>query len=389
MSMETVSVKLGKRKQGKSGRISLYLVYYKGSVPGPDGKLKALRDYEYLNLYLDDKPRTAAEREHNKKILELANSIKAKRELEIKNGEYGFDAGVKAKSLFLEYFKAEAEKKAKPDDTGNWASTLKHLAGFVKKRYSPRITFSQIDKTFCEGFKDYLREDAKTRTGKPLASASQGAYYGKFRACLNKAVNDGVLSLDPAKGVQRPKIVSHKREYLTFDELQAMAKTECRNPSLKRMFLFSCLTGLRFSDCHKLTWGEVQRYGDGWRIVFHQQKTKGLQYHDISRQARELMGEQGASGDRVFFAISEYSSYLSIVLREWALKAGISKHLTFHSGRHTFAVLQLENGTDIYTLSRLMGHREIEVTAIYADILDKTRREAMTQRIPEIAGLRL
>ncbi len=368
--MDVLSVKLAKRKQGNSGRISLYLVYYKGTVPGPDGKVKALRDYEYLNLYLDDKPRTSAEKEHNKKILELARSIKAKRELEIKNGQFGFDAGVKGKSLFLEYFKAEAEKKAKPDDTGNWASTLKHLTGFVEKRYSSRITFREIDKVFCEGFKDYLRDEAATKTGKSLSTSSQAAYYGKFKACLNKAIKDGILSVDPAKGVARPKI-------------------ECRNPALKRMFLFSCLTGLRFSDCHKLTWGEVQQYGDGWRIVFHQQKTKGLQYHDISQQARELLGEQGGPDERVFFAISKYSAYLSIVLREWALKAGIAKHLTFHSGRHTFAVLQLENGTDIYTLSRLLGHREIEVTAIYADILDKTRREAMTTRIPELSGLNI
>jgi integrase len=385
--MDVSSVHLRKRKQGKSGRISLYLEYYKGAVPGPDGKVRVLRDYEYLNLYLDDKPRTSAEKEHNRKILELAKSIKAKRELEIKNGQHGFDAGVKRKSLFLEYFKAEAEKKAKPDDTGNWASTLKHLSGFVQKRYSPRITFREIDKQFCEGFKEYLQDESKARTGKGLSSASQAAYYGKFKACLNKAIKDGILTIDPAKGVSRPKIVSHKREYLTFEELQAMAKTDCRNPTLKRMFLFSCLTGLRFSDCHKLTWGEVQQYGDGWRVVFHQQKTKGLQYHDISKQARELMGEMGAPEGRVFSAISKYSAYLSIVLREWALKAGITKHLTFHSGRHTFAVLQLENGTDIYTLSRLLGHREIEVTAIYADILDKSRREAMTSRIPALSGL--
>jgi len=208
--MDIVSVKLAKRKQGKNGRISLYLVYYKGTVPGPDGKVKALRDYEYLNLYLDDKPRTSAEREHNKKILELANSIKAKRELEIKNGQHGFDAGVKGKSLFLEYFKAEAEKKAKPDDTGNWASTLKHLTGFIRKRYSSSLTFNRVDKAFCEGFKDYLRDDARTRAGKPLASASQGAYYGKFKACLNKAINEGILPADPAKGVQRqPKKMSY------------------------------------------------------------------------------------------------------------------------------------------------------------------------------------
>lgn len=380
-----ISVRLRQRKQGKKGRISLYLEYYKGAVTGSDGKVKALRDYEYLELYLDDKPRTAPEKAHNKKILELAKSIKAKRELEIKNGQYGFDSGVKGKALVLEYFKAEAEKKAKPDDPGNWASTLKHLTSYLERIRKTGITFREIDKRFCEGFKDYLRDEATTKTGKELSTSSQAAYFGKFKACLNQAVRDGVISSNPAKDIERPKIVSHKREYLTFDELQVMARTECRNPTLKRMFLFSCLTGLRFSDCLKLTWREVQRYGDGWRIVFHQQKTKGLQYHDISHQARGLLGEEGLPDERAFYAIGKRSAHHSMVLREWAVRAGVPKHISFHSGRHTFAVLQLENGTDIYTLSKLLGHREIEVTAIYADILDKKRREAMTERIPELS----
>ena len=73
--------------------------------------MKAIRDYEYLNLYLGDKPRTAGEKERNKKILELAKSIKAKRELEIKNGQYGFDSGVKGRHWFSNTSRLRLKKK--------------------------------------------------------------------------------------------------------------------------------------------------------------------------------------------------------------------------------------------------------------------------------------
>jgi len=81
-----MKVHLRKRKQTKSGKISLYLEYYKGTVKTEDGKTKAIRDYEYLDLYLKDNPQTKQERQTNNETLELAKSIKSKRELEIKNG---------------------------------------------------------------------------------------------------------------------------------------------------------------------------------------------------------------------------------------------------------------------------------------------------------------
>lgn len=70
-------------------------------------------------------------------------------------------------------------------------------------------------------------------------------------------------------------------------------------------------------------------------------------------------------------------------MREWCLKAGITKHITFHCGRHTFAVLQLSLGTEIYTVSKLLGHRELKTTQVYAQIMDAKKREAVN-RIPEL-----
>ena len=120
----------------------------------------------------------------------------------------------------------------------------------------------------------------------------------------------------------------------------------------------------------------------GTRIVFRQKKTKGLEYLDITGQAVRYMGQRGKADERVFAGL-KYSAWHNLALREWCLKAGITKHITFHCGRHTFAVLQLSLGTEIYTVSKLLGHRELKTTQVYAQIMDEKKREAVN-RIPEL-----
>lgn len=374
-----MKVHLRKRKQTKSGKISLYLEIYKGTIVTPEGKRKVQREYEYLNLYLEDKPQTPAQRQQNKQTLQLAEGIKAKRELEIKNGQHGFSSGFKSNTNFIEYFKSLAEKRHESKGNyGNWDSTLKHLIKFAGKK----VTFREISPQFCENFKQYLAKEAKKTSGEPLASSSISSYFNKFRSSLKQATREQIIPFNPCENVSTPKVVASKREHLTLEELKAVAKAECRYEVLKNAFLFSCLTGLRWSDVQKLTWDEVQQTDDGTRIVFNQKKTKGLQYLDISEQARAYLGERTNGSDRVFIGL-KYSSYMNVALQQWMLRAGITKSITFHCARHTFAVLQLSLGTEIYTLSKLLGHTEIRTTQIYADIIDQKKKEAVN-KIPDI-----
>jgi integrase len=374
-----MNVHLRQRKQSKQGSISLYLEYYKGTAKQPDGTVKVLRDYEYLDLCLIDKPVTPIDKQSNKDTLELAKSIKAKRELEIKNGQYGFSSNKNKNANFITYFDDQAEKRLQSKGNyDNWNSTLKHL----KKYKGDQITFNEVTPEFCEQFRNYLRDKAKTKSEKKLSSASVSSYFNKFRACLSQAKKDKIILSNPADDITNSVEIETEREYLTFDEVKKLAKAECRYDVLKRAFLFSCLTGLRWSDIQKMKWSEVKKDDDGDRIVFHQQKTKGLQYLDISEQARAFLGQPDLPDERVFKSL-KYSDYFNVALLQWVLRAGITKHITFHCARHTFAVLQLELGTEIYTLSKLLGHSELKTTEIYAKIIDKKKREAVN-KIPDI-----
>ena len=153
-----MTVTLRQRKKGD--KISLYLDYYS------DGK----RDYEYLQLYLIPEPEkgklTKEQKEENRKTMVLAEAIRSKRLLQIKNEEYGFRDTDKAKGSFIAYFERLTEKRRNSlGNWGNWDSVLKHLKKFAKNGAS----FKDIDKNWLEDFKNYLQYEAKSKTNKRLS----------------------------------------------------------------------------------------------------------------------------------------------------------------------------------------------------------------------------
>lgn len=339
-----------------------------------DGK----RTKEYLKLYTV-KPKTAIDRDNNKQTLALAENIRAKRQTELQNNGWGFANEFKLDTNFIEYFKSLIEKrKDSPGNWGNWDSTLKHLIKYC----DVKTTFRDIDTNFVEGFKDYLQHGATTKSNTPLSKNSQNSYFNKFRAAINQAFEERIIPDNPTKGVKALKSDETHREYLTIDELKSLVKTKCKYPVMKNAFLFSCLTGLRWSDIQKLKWSEVQKQGDSYKVTFRQKKTRGQEYLDISNQARDYMGQQGNPDERVFVGL-KYSGWHNIELQRWIMRAGITKNVTFHCGRHTFAVLQLELNTDIYTVSKLLGHKELKTTQVYAKIMDEKKKEAMN-KMPDI-----
>ena len=374
---ETIRIR---KKKIASGNISLYLDIYR------NGK----REYEFLKLYLIPE-KSRADKEKNRETMKLAEAIKAKRTVELQNKEFGFKNDYAEETRFFDYYESMCTARFKSNDSkgnwGNWRSCLKHLEKYEKNR---NITFAEITPKWVQGFKDYLEKDAcawgcdyrERIKDHPLSRNSKLSYFNKLRACLNQAFEERIISRNPMIGIEGFKQEEGTRMYLTLEEVKKLASTECEYPNIKRAFLFSCLTGLRRSDIINLTWGEVQQQGEFTRLIFKQKKTKGQEYLDITPQAVELMGERGGNDEHVFTDIHS-PSCTNEAIKRWVLRAGIQKEITFHCGRHTFAVLMLDLGTDIYTVSKLLGHRELSTTQIYAKVLDKNKQAAVA-KIPEI-----
>lgn len=368
-----------RRKQLANGNISLYLdIYHNGK-----------REYEFLKLYLIPE-KNRADKEKNRQTLQLANSIKAKRIVDIQNGDHGFKSPFAEEVLFFDYYRNMCEKRLGTESRGNWGnwrSCLKHLEKYESNQ---RITLSQITPKWVQGFKDYLENEATAWScdfrerikDHPLARNSKLSYFNKLKACLNQAYEDRLIAYNPMRGIENFKPEDGKRMYLTIEELRKLVDTVCEYPNIKRAFLFSCLTGLRRSDVIRLTWRDVQQQGEFTRIIFKQKKTSGQEYLDITPQAAELMGERGLPDEQIFTDIHS-PSCTNEAIKRWVLRAGIDKEITFHCGRHTFAVMMLDLGTDIYTVSKLLGHRELSTTQIYAKVLDKNKQAAVA-RIPDI-----
>ncbi|PWA05998.1 tyrosine-type recombinase/integrase [Flavobacterium laiguense] len=368
-----------KKKKLQNGKFSLYLEYYKGSTLNIEGKRIHLRDFEYLKLYPHQDPKTASEKKENKEIDTLSEQILSIRKAEYFQGKFDIKNTAKSKRSFLDFFFEKTEDKIdSPKNYGNWTATLLHL----KRCISPNLLFEEVDENFIKRVRNYFDKEAKTKSDTPLSLNSKYSYYNKFKACLRAAFDDGYLSINYASKTKSFEQAESQREYLTHQELQSLASTPCKYDVLKRAFLFSCLAGLRWSDINTMVWSEVRDEGDVSKVNFRQEKTDGVEYLYISNQARELLQTRQSPTDRVFTGLKYSAVYNNEIVR-WCNRAGISKHITFHSARHTNAVLLLENGADIYTVSKRLGHREIRTTAIYAKIVDQKMKEA-ANLIPNI-----
>lgn len=365
-----------RQRPRKNGTISLYLDICR------NGK----RTYEYLKLYLVPEL-TRQDKQKNRETLRFAEAMRARRVVEIQSREFGIDVPAHRDASFFAVMRSIIDRKDGTTKT-SWQNCLAHLL-----RYEPdeRITFGDITPQWVRGFRDYLDTKATlwaidTRKRdvepKPLSQGTKALMFQKFCSVFNIAMREGIIRTNPTAGVERFREPETDREFLTMDEVRKLRRTPPPNEELARAFFFSCLTGLRWSDIVKLKWREVQQWHDGTRIVFTQQKTGGLEYLDISAQAASLLGERGRSDDKVFPALGPVQS-ARVGIAAWVRSAGIDKHITFHCARHTFAVMMLDLGVDLYTVSKLMGHKSIETTQVYAKILDKNKIAAV-ERIPNL-----
>lgn len=357
-----------RKRPGTKGMSRLWLDY------NIDGK----RGSETLDLYIIDKPTLPHEREANKQAKMLADQIKAQRLLDHQAGKYNLYNKDKEDGSFIVYFKKQAEaRKRSQGSYGNWMSAYEKLLVFAAGK---DLTFKDITPELLEKIKKFLLEAKTTKSNTKLSRNSALSYFNKIRAALQQAFEDRLINENPAKRVKGIKEAETHREFLTVDEVRKLINVPCEIDVLKRAFLFSVMTGLRWSDVNGLKWRNLtfsEELGN-YQIRYTQQKTKKAETLPISEQAIAFIGEREGADDKIFKGL-RYSAWYNLKLQQWVMKAGINKNITFHCARHTYATLMLTHDVDLYTVSKLLGHKNIKTTQIYAQVVDQRKVDAVNQ----------
>src|SRR5579883_290237 len=340
-----MAVRLAQRRL-PSGKIGLYLVT----------SINGRRNFESLRMTLPP------DRTGKREMLELAHEIKARREIEIQSAQYGIIPKFKQEQDFLSYFEELSKTRHK-----TWNTVLLHLKDFAPRE----LPFKQITQHWLNDFQEFIL--------KRVGANSANVYLHKINAALNRAVKDGIILANPCERIDIVKTKPTERTFLTLEEVQRLANTPTKHTEIKRAFLFSCFTGLRLSDVKRLTRREI--VGD--QLQFRQKKTGGFEYLPLTTSALQLIEPLPASDEETLFKLPKSEGGLWTHLQVWVTRAGITKHVSFHVARHTFATLALTHMKDLYMVSKLLGHKDIKHTQIYAKIVDDRKREAVSL-LPQI-----
>jgi integrase len=350
------------------GRTSLFLdIYFKGK-----------RSYKFLSLYLvpelDFRDKIA-----NGNTMERAIAYKNEVIYEITNKIAGIsDSERKAKMAFADWMQEYMEHvESKGKDVAWIKSVIAEL-----QEFDPNIKLADVNRDFLVKFMDRLltRKPKRSKKRDHISKTTVFMYMEFLRAGLNYAVKERVLHSSPYKLINRSMVSmdEHMRVYLTVEEVTQLIKTPCLDQELKRVFLFSCFTGLRIQDIRDLKWKHISKQGEVWQIEIIQFKTKQQLYLPLNLSARKWLPEQGNAKleDAIF---PNLTRYYGDPLRKWVKEAGITKDVTMHVGRHTFATMMLTLDVDLYTVSKLLGHSKITTTQIYAKNIDKKRVDAVSK----------
>lgn len=355
-------------KKLANGNQSLYLDTY----------IQGKRSYEFLRIYLIPE-KTAADKTANMEAFRAAAAIKAARILAIVNGKANIK--VASEGLSVSEFILRTMEKKKGMRSRSSINLMRRLMRHVD-RYKPGVLLKNVDRIFCSGFAGYVRTASALNSPKYLKQATQYELLNALSIILNEAVREELLPknpmslLNPAERIKRPEST---REYLTSEEVKRLIKV-CRNNIEEgddvAAFIFCCFCGLRYSDAVALKWSDIIEKNGVKEIRITMKKTQRPVSIPLSHRASALLPDRAGMPGESIFKFPNYGVTL-LRLRKAVSAAGISKNVTFHVSRHTFATMMLTAGADLYTISKLVGHTDVRTTQIYSKVVDQKKREAI------------
>lgn len=363
-----------------NGNQSIYLdIYSKGK-----------RTYEFLKLYLIPEVDESA-RLQNENTRQAANVIKSQRIIQLTNNDAGIvnKDSIRSKILLTDWMEDYQRRKSETGQSQSNAMQISRVINHLKTYRGENVLLTDVNEDYCRGFIRYL-QTAKTLVGRKKSiirtvnKLTAYTYFICFSSALNEAVRRRLIPSNPTKFLSQDdrrmlRAVPPQRGYLSLEEVQKLIATDFKFPQIKQAFLFGCFCGLRISDIRALRWGDIEQNDGQWSVSVLMTKTRERLYLPLSDEAMQWLPERGtATKDAfVFTRLPQCATGLNHQVKKWIEKAGIDKNVCFHVSRHTFATSLLTLGADIYTTSKLLGHKNVHTTQVYAEVINQKKVDAV------------
>jgi len=254
----------------------------------------------------------------------------------------------------------------------NLLTAMKRFCG--EKGFNIRMDINRCNIEFVDQWRLWLTTD------NTYAQSTAFKYFTLLGTVFKTAKRYGKMFSNPYDGdIDYPKNEKIEKVFLTPEEVLKLKKTYTKHDVMKNAFLFMCYTGLRQGDCTNLTWADLPMANGEMKLNVRTQKAKTNIFFKIREAAEQFLPKRMGDTD-IIFPI-KFSNPVNKNLRNWALRAGVDKHITAHSARHTFAYFMLsEKNTPLYTVSKLLGHTNARTTEDeYGHLSNENIEEAMSK----------
>lgn len=313
-----------------------------------------------LNLILDNELAKANEVFVRARLKNVDLSAKLFKEIFLKSENIN-------KIDFIEFYRDELtllKGSRKASTIVTYDRVIKRLSKFRDKIY-----FNELDISFIEDFDRYLIKQGLNQNTRSL-------YHKNVNTIINTAINRGIDFINPYKNFKRTRIRGN-RDFLTIDQLKVLINIYETNQlpiyqhKVLEYFLFSCYTGLRFSDIETANSSNISDKMYIYTPIKSINKLKKVKVPLSDRAINIVNGKKGLLFD------TRCNQKVNVLLKDIAESAEINKHLSFHVARHTFATSFLSLGGKVEVLQKIMGHSKLETTMIYVHILEDDMIEQM------------
>lgn len=332
-----------KYKDIDNGKKSIYLDYYK------DGK----RIREAIHLYL--LPETSKKNiSSNKQTMKEAESIRAAKENELLTASFGIEVKEPSAQCICEAID-EYEKIILNKGDNSSVTNIRGMKKAVAAYRGLKTKVSDIDESYCDGLVDFLRNDYTAQFGR-ISMTTARAYIYLFSSTLNNAVTNGIIGVNPLRFVNIHGRITRERplkKFMTIDEIKMLMNTPCpvmSRPQVKQVFMLSIFTYLSYPDILTLKWKDIKTNEGKTTIAVHSRKT----YVPLTDASMRWLPDTANHRGLVFKGLPQRTE-VNNILRKWGEKAGMEQTLNFRLAQNTFIYLLLTTGTDIGTVSCMLG----------------------------------